>query len=151
MLGVDFNDLLFEKKEEVVSSINGYVEVDSEIHPIKSREQFVTLMDRVNGIVHIPSCTRGENLKENVEAFYYKSINNAVSGAIMMRYGINEVFTLSYDSDSKKFSLTLCKGDGVTEFMSFDLAKYNQIKTPEIQGKNHLVDDIMDFIEAVYE
>ena len=147
-LGVDFNDLLFEKKVEVAPSINGYVEVDSEIYPIKSREQFVTLMDRVNGIVHIPSCTRGENFKENIEAFYYKSINNAESGAIMMRYGINEVFTLTYDSDHKRFSLTLCKGNGVIEFMTFDFTKYNQ---PEMPEKNHLVDDIMDFIEAVYE
>ena len=150
-LGVDFNDLLSEKEVEVTPIVNGYVEVDSEIYPIKNREQFVALIDKVDGIVHIPLCARGENLKNNIESFYYKSINNAVSGAIMMRYGINEVFTLSYDSDSKKFSLTLCKGDGVTEFMTFDLAKYNQIKTPEIQGKNHLVDDIMDFIEAVYE
>ena len=150
-LGVDFNDLLFEKKVEVASSINGYVEVDSEIYPIKSREQFVTLIDKVNGIVHIPSCTRGENLKENIEAFYYKSINNAESGAIMMRYGINEVFTLTYDSDHKRFSLTLCKGNGVIEFATFDFAKYNQADALQPREKNHLVDDIMDFIEAVYE
>ena len=150
-LGVDFYDLLFEKKIEVAPTINGYVEVDSTIYPLKSREQFVTLMDRVNGIVHIPSCTRGENLKENIEAFYYKSINNAESGAIMMRYGMNEVFTLSYDSDHKRFSLTLCKGNGVIEFMTFDFAKYNQADKPQSHHKNHLVDDIMDFIEAVYE
>ena len=150
-LGVDFNDLLFEKKVEVASSINGYVEVDSEIYPIKSREQFVTLIDKINGIVQIPSCTRGENLKKNIEAFYYKSINNAESGAIMMRYGINEVFTLTYDSDHKRFSLTLCKGNGVIEFMTFDFAKYNQSDAPQSHHKNHLVDDIMDFIEAVYE
>lgn len=150
-LGVDFYDLLFEKKIEVAPTINGYVEVDSTIYPLKSREQFVTLMDRVNGIVHIPLCTRGENLKENIEAFYYKSINNAESGAIMMRYGINEVFTLTYDSDYKRFSLTLCKESGVIEFMTLDFAKYNQADTPQIHHKNHLVDDIMDFIEAVYE
>ena len=150
-LGVDFNDLLFEKKVEVASSINGYVEVDSEIYPIKNREQFVTLIDKVDGIVQIPSYTRGENLKENIEAFYYKSINNAESGAIMMRYGINEVFTLTYDSDHKRFSLTLCKGNGVIEFMTFDFAKYNQSDAPQSHHKNHLVDDIMDFIEAVYE
>ena len=150
-LGVDFNDLLFEKKVEVTPSINGYVEVNSEIYPIKSREQFVTLMDRVDGIVHFPSCTRGENLKENIETFYYKSINNAESGAIMMRYGIYEVFTLTYDSDHKRFSLTLCKGNGVIEFATFDFAKYNQADALQPREKNHLVDDIMDFIEAVYE
>ena len=91
------------------------------------------------------------NLKENIEAFYYKSINNAESGAIMMRYGINEVFTLTYDSEHKRFSLTLCKGNGVIEFMTFDFAKYNQSDAPQSHHKNHLVDDIMDFIEAVYE
>ena len=146
VIGVDVMDLFAQD----FSYINGYIETGDNIYPVKSREQFVTLMDKVDGIVHIPSCTRGVNLKENIEAFYYKSINNAESGAIMMRYGINEVFTLSYDSESKRFSLTLCKGDGVIEFAVFDCAKYNlDVFSPAI--KNPIVDSIMDCIEAVYE
>ena len=144
ILGVEVSDLFVQDS----SYINGYIETGNNIYPVKSREQFIGIIDKVDGIVQIPLCTRGENLKENIEAFYYKSINNAESGAIMMRYGINEVFTLTYDSDHKRFSLTLCKGNGVIEFMTFDFTKYNQ---PEMREKNHLVDDIMDFIEAVYE
>lgn len=144
ILGVEVSDLFIQDS----SYINGYIETGNNIYPVKSKEQLIGIIDKVDGIVQIPSCTRGENLKENIEAFYYKSINNAESGAIMMRYGINEVFTLTYDSDHKRFSLTLCKGNGVIEFMTFDFAKYNQ---PQMREKNHLVDDIMDFIEAVYE
>lgn len=147
ILGVEVSDLFIQDS----SYINGYIETGNNIYPVKSKEQLISIIDKVDGIVLIPSCTRGENLKENIEAFYYKSINNAESGAIMMRYGINEVFTLTYDSDHKRFSLTLCKGNGVIEFMTFDFAKYNQSDAPQSHHKNHLVDDIMDFIEAVYE
>lgn len=147
ILGVEVSDLFIQDS----SYINGYIETGNNIYPVKSKEQLIGIIDKVDGIVQIPSCTRGENLKENIEAFYYKSINNAESGAIMMRYGINEVFTLTYDSDHKRFSLTLCKGNGVIEFATFDFAKYNQADALQPREKNHLVDDIMDFIEAVYE
>ena len=147
ILGVEVSDLVIQNS----SYINGYIETGNNIYPVKSKEQLIGIIDKVDGIVQIPSCTRGENLKENIEAFYYKSINNAESGAVMMRYGINEVFTLTYDSDHKRFSLTLCKGNSVIEFMTFDFAKYNQSDAPQNHHKNHLVDDIMDFIEAVYE
>ena len=147
ILGVEVSDLFTQDS----SYINGYIETGNNIYPVKSKEQLIGIIDKVDGIVQIPSCTRGENLKENIEAFYYKSINNAESGAVMMRYGINEVFTLTYDSDHKRFSLTLCKGNSVIEFMTFDFAKYNQADAPQSHHKNHLVDDIMDFIEAVYE
>ena len=147
ILGVEVSDLFIQDS----SYINGYIETGNNIYPVKSKEQLIGIIDKVDGIVQIPSCTRGVNLKENIEAFYYKSINNAESGAIMMRYGINEVFTLTYDSDHKRFSLTLCKGNGVIEFTTFDFAKYNQSDAPQSHHKNHLVDDIMDFIEAIYE
>ena len=147
ILGVEVSDLFIQDS----SYINGYIETGNNLYPVKSKEQLIGIIDKVDGIVQIPSCTRGKNLKENIEAFYYKSINNAESGAIMMRYGINEVFTLTYDSDHKRFSLTLCKGNGVIEFMTFDFAKYNQSDAPQSHHKNHLVDDIMDFIEDVYE
>lgn len=147
ILGVEVSDLFIQDS----SYINGYIETGNNIYPVKSKEQLIGIIDKVDGIVQIPSCTRGENLKENIEAFYYKSINNAESGAVMMRYGINEVFTLTYDSDHKRFSLTLCKGNGVIEFTTFDFSKYNQADALQPREKNHLVDDIMDFIEAVYE
>lgn len=145
-IGVDVMDLFGQD----FSYINGYVETGDMIYPIKSREQFVNLIDKVDGIVHIPTTTRGANLKECIEEFYYKSIVNAESGALMRRYGINEVFTLSYDADYRRFSLTLCKGDGITDFMTFNCDKYG-IGASSMPIKNPIVDDIMDFIESVYE
>jgi DNA-binding Xre family transcriptional regulator len=152
ILRVDINDLLFEKKEEkIVPTINGYVEVENEIYPIKSREQYVSLMDKIDGIVHIPSCTRGENLRENILSFYSKSIINNQSGAIMMRYGINEIFTLTYDAKSKRFTLTLCKDDGITEYTTYDVESYYYIGLIDTSAKHTLVDDITDYIEYVYK
>lgn len=146
VIGVDVMDLFGQD----FSYINGYVETGDVIYPIKSREQFVNLIDKVDGIVHIPTTTRGANLKECIEGFYYKSIVNAESGAFMRRYGINEVFTLSYDADHRRFFLTLCKGDGITDFTTFDCDKYD-IGASNRPIKNPIVDDIMDFIESVYE
>lgn len=146
-IGVDVMNLFGQD----FSYINGYVETDDVIYPIKSREQFVNLIDKVDGIVHIPTTTRGTDLKECIDAFYYNSINNAESGALMRKYGINEVFTLSFDAESQRFSLTICKGNGITQFKTFDFAEYNKKGTPKTPEKNCLVDDIIDFIETVYE
>ena len=145
-IGVDVMDLFGQD----FSYINGYVETGDVIYPIKSREQFINLIDKVDGIVHIPTTTRGANLKECIEEFYYKSIVNAKSGAFMRRYGINEVFTLSYDADYRRFALTLCKGDGIMDFTTFDCDKY-RIGASDMPIKNPIVDDIMDFIESIYE
>lgn len=151
-LGVDLNDLLFEKKEEkIVPTINGFVEVNSEIYPIKDREQIVNLIDKIDGIVHIPSCTRGENLREYIQSFYSKSVGNNQSGGIMMRYGINEIFTLTYDDKSKRFALTICKGDGITEYTTYNLESYYYIELIDTSAKHTLVDDITDYIEYVYK
>ena len=146
-IDVDVMDLFAED----FSYINGYVETGDVIYPVKSREQFINLIYKVEGIVHVPVTTRGANLKEKIEAFYYTSVSNAESGAVMMRYGISEIFTLSFDAESQRFSLTICKDDGIVEFKTFDYAKYSKMEPPKIKEKNHLVDDIMDFIEAVYE
>lgn len=151
-LGVDLNDLLFEKKEEkIVPTINGFVEVNSEIYPIKDREQIVNLIDKIDGIVHIPLCTRGENLREYIQSFYSKSVGNNQSGGIMMRYGINEIFTLTYDDKSKRFALTICKGDGITEYTTYDLETHNYIEVIDISAKHTIIDDIIDYIEYVYK
>lgn len=151
-LGVDLNDLLFEKKEEkIVPTINGFVEVNSEIYPIKDREQIVNLIDKIDGIVHIPSCTRGENLREYIQSFYSKSVGNNQSGAIMMRYGINEIFTLTYDAKSKRFTLTLCKDNGITEYTTYDVESYYYIELIDTSATHTLVDDITDYIDYVYQ
>ena len=42
----------------------------------------------------------------------------------MARYGLNEVYTLSYDSIAERLNLTLCFGDGEIRFKTFSISDY---------------------------
>ena len=64
--------------------INGYLEAGENIYPVKSREQFVSLIDKVDGIVHIPSSPRQDAFKNTIMEFCRSSINEGKSGAMMM-------------------------------------------------------------------
>ena len=147
VIGVDVMDLFGQD----FSYINGYIETGNNIYPIKSREQFVSIINKVEGIVHIPLFSREEALKVDVKDFCVCSIEGNMSGAIMNRYGVNEVFTLSYDSDSKKFSLTLCIGDGNVKFRLFDTGEYKKEDSFTSQEMNRMLEDILSCIDSIYE
>ena len=147
VIGVDVMDLFAQD----FSYINGYVEAGDKIYPVKSREQFICLIEKIDGIVHIPSCPREDVLKNSVKDFCTRSVESNMSGAIMNRYGINEVFTLSYDSVSKKFSLTLCIGNGNMKFKLFDTIDYRHEDRFTTQEMNRMVEDILSCIESIYE
>lgn len=147
VIGVDVMDLFAQD----FSYINGYVEAGDKIYPVKSREQFICLIDKIDGIVHIPLCQREDVLKNNVKDFCARSVESNMSGAIMNRYGVNEVFTLSYDSDSKKFSLTLCIGDGNVKFRLFDTGEYKKEDSFTSQEMNRMIEDVLSCIESIYE
>lgn len=123
--------------------INGYLEAGENIYPVKSREQFVSLIDKVDGIVHIPSSPRQDAFKNTIMEFCRSSINEGKSGAMMMRYGVNEVFTLTFDSESKRFSLTQCIGNGEIKFNTFEYSTYKDIRL--------FIEQILSQIESVYE
>ena len=139
VIGVDVMDLFAQD----FSYINGYVETGDNIYPVKSREQFISLIDKVNGIAHIPSSPRQDAFKNTIIDFCSSSINKGESGAIMMRYGVNEVFTLSFDSESKRFSLTQCIGNGEIKFNIFETSADKDIRL--------FVEQILFQIESVYE
>ena len=139
VIGVDVMDLFAQD----FSYINGYIETGNNIYPIKSREQFISLIDKVNGIVHIPSSPRQDAFKNTIMDFCDSSINEGKSGAIMMRYGVNEIFTLSFDSESKRFSLTQCIGNSEIKFDTFE--------TPADKDIRHFAEQIVSQIESVYE
>ena len=139
IIGVDVMDLFAQD----FSYINGYVEAGDNIYPIKSREQFISLIDKVDGIVHIPSSPRQDTFKNTIMNFCSSSINKGESGAMMMRYGVNEVFTLTFDSESKRFSLTQCIGNGKIKFNTFE--------NPADKDIRHFVEQILSQIESVYE
>lgn len=147
ILGVEISDLFAQDS----SYINGHIETGNNIYSVKSREQFICLIDKIDGIVHIPSCPREDVLKNSVKDFCTRSIESNMSGAIMNRYGVNEVFTLSYDSDSKKFSLTLCIGNGNVKFKLFNTNDYRQKDSLTSQGMNRMIEDVLSCIESIYE
>ena len=139
VIGVDVMDLFAQD----FSYINGYVETGDNIYPVKSREQFISLIDKVNGIAHIPSSPRQDAFKNTIMDFCSSSINKGENGAIMMRYGVNVVFTLSFDSESKRFSLTQCIGKGEI--------KFNIFETPADKDIRLFVEQILYQIESVYK
>ena len=147
ILGVEISDLFAQDS----SYINGHIETGNNIYSVKSREQFICLIDKIDGIVHIPLCQREDVLKNNVKDFCARSVESNMSGAIMNRYGVNEVFTLSYDSDSKKFSLTLCIGDGNVKFRLFDTGEYKKEDSFTSQEMNRMIEDVLSCIESIYE
>lgn len=147
ILGVEISDLFAQDS----SYINGHIETGNNIYSVKSREQFICLIDKIDGIVHIPSCPREDVLKNSVKDFCARSVESNMSGAIMNRYGVNEVFTLSYDSDSKKFSLTLCIGDGNVKFKIFNTTDYRRGDSFTSQEMNRMIEDVLSCIESIYE
>ena len=110
------------KSEEQV--INGYIEIDNEIYAIRNRAQYVDLMNKVDGIAHITSFKHEEDHKNAIKGFLYTSIHQGKSDAIMARYGLGVIYTLSYDSIAERLSLTLCLGNGEIRFKTFDIEDY---------------------------
>ena len=139
VIGVDVMDLFAQD----FSYINGYIETGDKIYPIKSREQFSSILDKVNGIAHIPSSPRQDVFKNTIMDFCLSSISEGKSGAMMMRYGVNEVFTLSFDSESNKFSLTQCIGNSEIKFNTFEKSDGEDVRI--------FIEQILAQIESVYE
>lgn len=139
VIGIDVMDLFAQD----FSYINGYIETGDNIYPVKSREQFISLIGKINGIVHIPSTPRQDAFKNTIMEFCKSSLDQSKSGAVMMRYGVNEIFTLSFDSESNRFSLTQCIGNGEIKFNTFENSPDKDIRL--------FVEQILAQIESVYE
>ena len=119
-IGVDVMDLFGQD----FSYINGYVETGDVIYPIKSREQFINLIYKVEGIAQIPLSPREDFCKMEIKDFLNQSRSKSKSGARMIRYGINKVFTLTYDAGPQHFSLTQCVSKGEIRFKIFSVKDY---------------------------
>ena len=146
-IGVDIMDLFAQDYKY----INGYFETEGVIYPVKNREQFMGVYEKVDGIVHIPSYNNDGIYEGAVRGFCSTCIKEGKSDSRMMRYGINEVFTLSYDAESEKFSLTLCIGNGELSFRQFDILEYQVGDNLSMENINELAQNILWEIKAVYE
>ena len=133
------------KSEEQV--INGYIEIDNEIYAIRNRAQYVDLMNKVDGIAHITSFKHEEDHKNAIKDFLYTSIHQGKSDAIMAKYGLDKVYTLSYDSIAKRLSLTLCICNSDIKFQTFDIIKYKSGKELTRTESNILLEAVLLAIE----
>lgn len=136
---------------QVKPDVNGYIEIKGEIHPVRNQEQFMAVYEKVDGIVHIPYFEKKDTCASALRGFCLRSVKDGRSGSRMMRFGIGEVFTLSYDAESEKFSLTLCIGDGQLKFRIFDTVEYRKGDTITDREIDEMVQYIINEIQAVYE
>lgn len=146
-IGVDIMDLFAQD----YNYINGYFETEGVIYPVKNREQFMGVYEKVDGIVHIPSYNNDGVYEGAVRGFCSTCVKEGKSDARMMRYGINEVFALTYDAESQKFSLTLCIGNGELKFRQYDIYEYQVGDSLSMENINELAQNILWEIKAVYE
>ena len=104
-------------------------------------------MDKIDGIVHILSYPKKEmysvGIRESLK--FAMTINKSMSA--MYRYGVNQIFTLSYDEDSKNIFLSQCVGDGNGKLTVFETSKY--IKNVTDLELDNITKDIIEQIESV--
>ena len=137
---------MFSSKHEFV---NGYIETGNSIYSIKNREQFFDVMDKIDGIVHILSYPKKEmysvGIRESLK--FAMTINKSMSA--MYRYGVNQIFTLSYDEDSKNIFLSQCVGDGNGKLTVFETEKYIKGEIITDLEINNITKDIINHIELI--
>jgi len=148
VLGVPLDLLLYGRKQ---TPINGYLETNGVIYSIKTKKQFVELIDKVDGIVHIPSFDSQDKHKVAVKEFIATSINTGKSGALMGRYDVGVVFTLSYDAQFARFTLTLCVGDGEIQFKIYDINNFKIGDDFTHVEMNALLETIVTMIDDIIQ
>ena len=148
-LEIPVRDLFKEEyTKKTNNDIKGSIFSAGEIITFNNRfelEEF--LLGREKAMINIPSFSREDIYKTEIKEFLNISIKENKSGAKMMRYGIDKVFTLSYDAESQKFSLTQCIGNGEIRFNLFAVKDYLNIEAYTTQEFNRLLEAIHSEIE----
>ena len=137
---------MFSSKHEFV---NGYIEAGNSIYSIKNREQFFDVMDKIDGIVHILSYPKKEMYSLGIKESLKIAMTMNKSMSTMYRYGVNQIFTLSYDEDSKNIFLSQCVGDGNGKLTVFETSKCIKNKNATDLELDNITKDIIEQIESV--
>lgn len=135
---------LFDKDYGV---INGFVEVNNTIYSISSREQWLNVSDKIDGLVHIPSFTLADGHREAISQFVKSRIKDNERKAMMARLGTGEVFSLGYDNNERTFHLTLCIGEGEVSYFQYYVIAYGESK-PDVDA---MISEIIAVVENVYD
>lgn len=137
---------MFSSRHEFV---NGYIEVGNSIYSIKNREQFFDVMDKIDGIVHILSYPKKGMYSLGIKESLKIAMTMNKSMSTMYRYGVNQIFTLSYDEDSKNIFLSQCVGDGNGKLTVFETEKYIKGEIITDLEINNITRDIINHIELM--
>lgn len=144
-LDVPIRDLFTGKKAPKYNfKMKGCVFCDEEMFTFKSRHELESyLIGSEKGMVHIPSFPLVDYCKDDIKNFIDQSISKNKSGAIMIRCGISQVFTLTYDAMSKRFSLTQCIAKGEIKFKMFEVKDF-------LSGNSFTRQDFCQLLEAIH-
>ena len=125
-LDVPIRDLFTGKKAPKYNNkMRGCVFCDENMFAFNSRQELETyLTGQEDGMLHIPSYPQVDFCKGDLKNFIHQSINEKKSGAIMVRCGIVQVFTLTYEPDVQRFHLTQCISKGEICFKMFAVKDY---------------------------
>lgn len=107
-LGVDLPDL-FEKARP---TINGFVQVKDQIVPVTSPNDWVIVSTMIGGLAH-PQRFDGIEGHEIAISNFVKSTIGGEQDSAMMAWFATSLFTLTYDSQTKRYTLASCAGDMV--------------------------------------
>ena len=67
----------------------------------------------------------------------------------MGKYGYDEVFTLTYDVQAERLSLTVCIGDGEIRFRTFSISDYRTETALSRLEMIQILEDILTEIEKI--
>jgi hypothetical protein len=151
VIGVDIIELFASD----YNLVNGFIETGDKIYSIKNREQLFDVMDNIDGIVYVPSFSQKSEYISLIKKYIKRSFRQEHPISFTCRYGINQIFTIACDAESKVFLMQyIGKRAGLGDFVAFNIKDYIQDdlwldKDVDDARLDKLIEDIMKCIEDV--
>lgn len=149
VLGVGIADL-FVKPSSSNNVVNGYLEVNDDIHKISSIDDLLSVESSIPGMINVPVYTDIQILRKQVKDFIHKCVKEDRGVAFMAgRIDHREMFHLCRECEARKFLLTLLsKG----KLSSFDILEYGDpIDGFDIDGEMGLAAMLINDLESSLE
>lgn len=149
VLGVGIADL-FVKPSSCNNVVNGYLEVNDDIHKISSIDDLLSTESSIPGMINVPVYSDIKNLRKQVKDFIHNCIKKEGGSAFIAgRIDHRELFHLCWDGDSRQFLLTLMSKNTI---FPFDLLEYDDPDDGyDIDGPMGLVQMLINDLESSLE
>ena len=149
VLGVGIADL-FVKPSSSNNVVNGYLEVNDDIHKISGIDDLLSTESSIPGMINVPVYTDIQILRKQVKDFIHNCIKKVGGIAFMTgRIDHRELFHLSWDGDAQLFLLTLMSKNDI---YSFDMLEYGDPEDGyDIDGPLGLAQMLINDLESSLE